>query len=97
MKRILGIFAASILATTSAQAIEIEVGYPYSHLFDTTYEKIMKNFSKDHPDIKVKFRATYEDYEDGTQVVLREAVSNSLPDVTMQGLNRQLIFVEKGI
>ena len=97
MKRILGIFAASILVTTSAQAIEIEVGYPYSHLFDTTYEKIMKNFSKDHPDIKVKFRATYEDYEDGTQVVLREAVSNSLPDVTMQGLNRQLIFVEKGI
>ena len=97
MKRILSIFAASILATTSAQAIEIEVGYPYSHLFDTTYEKIMKNFSKDHPDIKVKFRATYEDYEDGTQVVLREAVSNSLPDVTMQGLNRQLIFVEKGI
>jgi multiple sugar transport system substrate-binding protein len=57
----------------------------------------MKNFVKDHPDIKVKFRATYDDYEDATQVVLREAVSNSLPDVTMQGLNRQLVFVEKGI
>jgi multiple sugar transport system substrate-binding protein len=57
----------------------------------------MKSFEKDHPNIKVKFRATYEDYEDATQVVLREAVSNSLPDVTMQGLNRQAIFVEKGI
>jgi len=98
MKRIFTVLAAgTIFAATSSQAIEIEVGYPYAHLFDTTYTKIMKNFKKDHPDIKVKFRATYDDYEDATQVVLREAVSNSLPDVTMQGLNRQAIFVEKGI
>lgn len=97
MKRLLSICAAAILAATSAQAIEIEVGYPYSHLFDVTYEKIMKDFKKAHPDIEVKFRATYDDYEDATQVVLREAVSKSLPDVTMQGLNRQAIFVEKGI
>jgi len=98
MKRIYtAIAAASMFAATSAQAVEIEVGYPYAHLFDTTYTKIMKGFAEDHPDIKVKFRATYDDYEDATQVVLREAVSNSLPDVTMQGLNRQAIFVEKGI
>jgi multiple sugar transport system substrate-binding protein len=98
MKRFFtAVAVASMFAATSSQAIEIEVGYPYAHLFDTTYTKIMKNFAKDHPDIKVKFRATYDDYEDATQVVLREAVSNSLPDVTMQGLNRQLVFVEKGI
>ena len=97
MKRLLSIFAAGMLTATSAQAVEIEVGYPYAHLFDTPYTKIMANFKKDHPNITVKFRATYDDYEDATQVVLREAVSNSLPDVTMQGLNRQAIFVEKGI
>ena len=100
MKRIFTVIAAasiSMFAATSSQAVEIEFGYPYAHLFDTTYTKIMKSFEKEHPDIKVKFRATYEDYEDATQVVLREAVSNTLPDVTMQGLNRQAIFVEKGI
>jgi multiple sugar transport system substrate-binding protein len=104
MKRIFSVIAAasiSLFAATSSQAgghaVTIEFGYPYAHLFDTTYAKIMKSFEKDHPNIKVKFRATYEDYEDATQVVLREAVSNSLPDVTMQGLNRQAIFVEKGI
>ena len=98
MKRIFtAIAAASMLTATASQAVEIEFGYPYPHLFDTTYTKIMKDFEKDHPNIKVKFRATYEDYEDATQVVLREAVSNTLPDVTMQGLNRQAIFVEKGI
>ena len=42
-------------------------------------------------------RATYESYEDGTNTILREAVAGTLPDVTMQGLNRQAILVEKGI
>lgn len=89
--------AMALLAASSSLAVEIEVGYPYSHLFDVTYEKIMKEFKKAHPDIQVKFRATYEDYEDGTNTILREAVSKTLPDVTMQGLNRQAVLVEKGI
>jgi multiple sugar transport system substrate-binding protein len=89
--------AMAALFTTSVSAVEIEVGYPYSHLFDVTYEKIMKDFKKQHPDIDVKFRAVYDGYEDGTNTILREAVSGNLPDVTMQGLNRQAILVEKGI
>jgi len=97
MKRILPLAAAAVLMASPALAVDIEVGYPYSHLFDVTYEKIMKDFKKAHPDINVKFRATYEHYEDGTNTILREAVSGNLPDVTMQGLNRQQILVEKGI
>ncbi len=80
-----------------AQAVEIEVAYPYSHLFDVTYERTMEEFKKAHPDIDVKFRATYESYEDGTNSILRESVAGTLPDITMQGLNRQAILVEKGI
>lgn len=99
MKKLLSSLAIASLASFSftAKAVEIEVAYPYSHLFDVTYEKIMKDFSKAHPDITVKFRAVYEDYEDGTNTILRESVSGNLPDVTMQGLNRQAILVEKGI
>jgi len=97
MKRILSMTAAAAMLATPALAVDIEVGYPYSHLFDVTYEKIMKDFKKAHPDINVKFRATYEDYEDGTNTILRESVSGNLPDITMQGLNRQAILVEKGI
>lgn len=85
------------LSAGSVQAVEIEVAYPYSHLFDVTYEKIMKDFTAAHPDITVKFRAVYEDYEDANNTILREAVAGDLPDVTMQGLNRQAILVEKGI
>lgn len=97
MNRVVAMTAAAVLWAGPASAVEIEVGYPYSHLFDVTFEKIMESFRKDHPDIDVTFRATYEDYEDGTNTVLREAVSGDLPDVTMQGLNRQAILVEKGI
>jgi multiple sugar transport system substrate-binding protein len=90
---------AVVFSTTVAAAdkIVVEFGYPYSHLFDVTYEKQLKKFKKAHPNIEIKMRAAYEHYEDGTNTVLREAVSGNLPDVTMQGLNRQAIFVEKGI
>ena len=57
----------------------------------------MPEFEKAHPDIQVKFRATYENYEDATATILREATSGNLPDVTMQGLNRQAPLVDKGI
>ena len=88
---------ASALAIGSVQAVEIEVGYPYSHLFDVTFEKIIADFNKEHPDITVNFRAVYENYEDANNTILREAVAGDLPDVTMQGLNRQAILVDKGI
>jgi multiple sugar transport system substrate-binding protein len=82
---------------TAASAVEIEVGYPYSALFDVTFERMMPAFKEAHPDIDVKFRATYENYEDATNTILREAVAGDLPDVTFQGLNRQALMVAKGI
>jgi multiple sugar transport system substrate-binding protein len=93
-------FVALAMTATSSVAqdrIAIEFAYPYSHLFDVTYEAMMPEFNKAHPNIDIKFRATYESYEDGTNVILRESVAGNLPDVTMQGLNRQQILVEKGI
>ena len=77
--------------------VVVEFAYPYSQLFDVTYEKILPKFYEAHPNIEIKMRAAYENYEDGTNTILREAVANKLPDITMQGLNRQAILVEKGI
>ena len=90
---------ALCLAATAASAedITIEVGYPYSALFDVTFERIMPLWQAQHPDIKIVFRSAYEEYEDGTNTILREAVAGNLPDVTLQGLNRQAILVDKGI
>ncbi len=89
--------ALSATAVCAQDTVTVEFAYPYSHLFDITYEAMMPAFKAAHPNIDIKFRATYEDYEDGTNTILREAVSGDLPDVTMQGLNRQQILVDKGI
>ena len=63
-------FAASILISASMlQAVTIEVGYAYSSLFDVTFKRIYPMFRKAHPDIEVKFRATYENYEDGANTI----------------------------
>ena len=93
------VFAALVLFVSSAaSAITIEVGYPYSALFDVTIkDTIVPMFEKEHPGIKVKLRATYDNYEDAANTILRESVADKLPDVTFQGLNRQSMFVEKGI
>jgi len=99
MKKLLTTIACTFIATSAIadDKVTIEFAYPYSHLFDVTYEKILPQFNKAHPNIEVKFRATYESYEDASNTVLREAVADELPDVTMQGLNRQAILVDKGI
>lgn len=88
---------AAIMSASAAQAVTIEVGYPYSALFDVTFKRMMPLFKEAHPDIEVKFRATYDNYEDATNTILRESVADKLPDVTFQGLNRQAGLVEKGI
>ncbi|MEL7204952.1 MAG: extracellular solute-binding protein [Pseudomonadota bacterium] len=99
MKKLTTAMALALLAgpALAEDKIVIEFAYPYSHLFDVTYEKILPKFYEAHPNVEVKMRATYESYEDGTNTILREAVAGTLPDVTMQGLNRQAILVEKGI
>lgn len=99
MKHLSSLTAALLatVAATQAQAVEIEVAYGYSATFDLTIERIMQDFAKAHPDITVTFRATYENYEDATNTVLREAVAGTLPDVSFQALNRQALLVERGI
>lgn len=89
MKKLFFVLCSFLLTFNVATAVQIEVAYPYSHLFDVTFEKILKDFKKTYPNIDVKFRATYESYEDGTNTILRESVSGNLPDITMQGLNRK--------
>ena len=99
MRHTLTAIALVLAAPAAAQdeTVTIEFAYPYSHLFDVTYQSILPMFREAHPNIEVVMRATYESYEDGTNTILREAVAGELPDVTMQGLNRQAILVERGI
>ncbi|MEM6373522.1 MAG: extracellular solute-binding protein [Pseudomonadota bacterium] len=88
--------ALSASAVLAENKVTIEFAYPYSHLFDVTYDAMMPAFKEAHPNIEVTFRATCESYEDATNTVLRDAVPGNLPDVSMQGLNRQAPLIDKG-
>ncbi|WP_283843314.1 extracellular solute-binding protein [Bradyrhizobium hereditatis] len=91
--------ALSLVATASLAQTQTEIvmQYPYPELFTETHKKISEEFAKVQPNIKVTMRAPYESYEDGTQKVLREAVTNQMPDVSFQGLNRIRVLVDKNI
>jgi multiple sugar transport system substrate-binding protein len=91
---VLSLAASASLAQTQT---EIVLQYPYPELFTETHKRIAEEFAKERPDIKITLRAPYESYEDGTQKVLREAVTNQMPDVTFQGLNRIRVLVDKNI
>ncbi|MDP1654732.1 MAG: ABC transporter substrate-binding protein [Hylemonella sp.] len=102
MKRVFlkSIAASALLVSGLAQAqqpVEIVVDYPYAGIFKEVHEKIARDFTAKFPQYKVTFRAPTPGYEEAAQQSLRQAVTNQLPDVSYQGLNRQRVFVDRGI
>lgn len=100
MKRLLAAAAlATGLMTAAAEAapVELVVEYSIPDLFKAVHETIAKEFMAKHPDIKIRFKAPQPGYEEAAQSVLRAAVAGQLPDVSYQGLNRQRIFVDRGL
>jgi len=92
------ILAAGFGATPAlAEKVEIVVDYSIPDIFREVHETIAKEFMAKHPEIQVTFRAPLPGYEEITQQNLRQAITNQLPDVAYQGLNRQRIFADRGI
>ncbi len=83
--------------TGGALAQQIDVQYPAPGLFKEPIEKIVEEFQKANPGIKVNLLGPQQDYEQIVQHNLRSAMTNTLPDVAIHGMNRQRILVERGI
>ncbi|MBL8673244.1 MAG: extracellular solute-binding protein, partial [Rhodospirillales bacterium] len=96
--RSLAAASAVVAAPAIAQSTtEIVVEYSIPDLFKTLHEEIGRAFMKANPQYKVTFRAPQPGYEEITQSVLRAAITNTLPDVAYHGLNRQRVFVDRGL
>jgi len=89
--------SAIVLTGNALAATELVVQYPYGGTFKDTFAQLEQEFEAQNPDIDVTFRAPYEDYEDGTQKVMREAITKQLPDISFQGLNRVRPLVDRNI
>jgi multiple sugar transport system substrate-binding protein len=79
--------AGALMASPAmAQQTSLDVLYAFP-AFAKFHEAIAQEFMKRHPDIKIEFRAPAPTYDDGHQTMLRQAVTNQLPDVYYSGFH----------
>lgn len=84
-------------AVPAHAATELVVHYPMPAFFKDVMEQVAAAFTKDNPDIAVRFPAPSPTYEDGVQLVIRQATAGGLPDVSFQGLNRLRFLAERDL
>ncbi len=77
-------------------AVEITVHYAQPFIFKPSYDAITEAFARAEPGIRITY-ATTPNYQEGTQLLLRQAATNQLPDLSFQGLNLLRVFAERGI
>jgi multiple sugar transport system substrate-binding protein len=96
---LMGSAAAGVFMPAIARAATTEIVAHYSMpaIFKDAQDAILAAFSAKHPEVKVTYVNPTPTYEDGAQLILRNATTNSLPDVSFQGLNRLRLFAERGI
>ena len=82
------ILVTGIVSMSAARAEEVTLDVLYAFpAFAKFHEPIAQEFMKRHPDIRIKYRAPAPTYDDGHQTMIREAVTNQLPDVYYSGFH----------
>ena len=83
-----GFAAIAGIGTAPAHAeTTLEVVHAYGSFRERFYQPLADAFMKEHPDIKIKFRAPAADYYEGHLAVTREAMTGKTPDVFFAGMN----------
>lgn len=100
MKRWLACAAAALTlwaAPAAAAQTEILVHYPMPGFFKDVMDKISTEYMKQNPDVKITFTSPSPTYEEGLQLMLRQAGTPQMPDVSFIGLNRLRVLAERGV
>ena len=75
----------------------LNVQYPLGFIFDKVFVTLKADFEKANPDITVNYLPAYKEYEDAAQTALRQAITKQNPDVALQAINLQRLFVDRKI
>lgn len=101
MKHFTQFLAAAALSVAAALPAHAEttltIHYPMPGFFKDVMDTISKKFMEENPDIKIQFAAPSATYEDGIQLILRQAGTSEMPDVTFIGLNRLRMLNERNV
>jgi multiple sugar transport system substrate-binding protein len=73
-----------MVSNAYAETVTLDVLYAFP-AFAKFHEPIAAEFMKRQSDIKIQFRAPAASYDEGHQTMLRQAVTNQLPDVYYSG------------
>ena len=91
MNRLAAWLCAMVLAgivpfgsSARAEPVTLDVFYAFPS-FAKFHEAVAAEFMKRHSDIRIEFRAPAPTYDDGHQAMMRQAVTNQLPDVYYSG------------
>lgn len=76
--------APFLTSNAHAEAVTLDVLYAFP-AFAKFHEPIAAEFMKKQSDIKIQFRAPAASYDEGHQTMLRQAMTNQLPDVYYSG------------
>lgn len=88
------LFAPGVLRAQPATGITVHYAQPF--IYKEAYDALLAAFARREPAIKVTYITT-PNYEEGTQLILRQATTGQLPDLSYQGFNRLRVFAERGI
>lgn len=89
------LIAATMATSTTMASTELVVHYPMPQVFGSIHETLAREFMAENPDITITFRAPSANYEEAAQLLLRQSMSDQLPDVSFQGLNRVRILADR--
>jgi len=89
--------ALPLLARPAMAATELVAHYAMPAIFKDVMEQLAAAFTKENPDVTVRFPAASPTYEDGLQQVIRQSAAGGMPDVSFQGLNRLRFLAERGL
>src|SRR3954468_20991189 len=88
--------AGALMGTAQADTT-LTVHYPMPGFFKDVMDTISQKFMAEHPDVKIVFASPSPTYEDGLQLILRQAGTTEMPDITFIGLNRLRVVAERNI
>ena len=69
-----------------AQEVTLDVLYAQPR-FAKYHEPVAQAFMAKHPNIKITFRAPAANYDEGHQTMMRQSITNQLPDIYVPGFH----------
>ena len=92
----IAVASMSMCVVNAANAeIRLQVAYSSAPVYKAVQEEIAAKFMETHPDIKVEFRNPPASYEELAQQLLRDKITDTLPDVAFNGINQLGLFVNQ--